>query len=761
MNTIAQNEAKLSEEIRELSAEFDSVFSYKDEESTPDQVDQLSSKLMADAWDGFWFWDIPNKKAFFSERWKNILGYEDDELENSPSTWLKLAHQDDRIEALRLALNYDFKGKDPININVRMRHKNGSELVMTSRVLMAGRGESGQVTRMAGIHIDVTEHQNKQAFDRKNASILEMIARGQPASKIYDAIALMYEERHPGLRCSLLELDGNKLMHGGAPSMPKEYCEAINGLENGPNVGSCGTSTYTGRQVLVENIDSDPKWAEIKHHALPHGLRSCWSEPIKSSTGEVLGAFGMYFNHPALPTDTQAADLHSAASLASIIMERDHSQKRIHQMAFTDPLTGLSSRAHFQLNLEKLITASAQHDRRFSLLYIDLDNFKDVNDSLGHHFGDQMLATIAERLASLSDDVNFIARLGGDEFCVLIENDEHAVADIAQRCITLVSEPIFLSARKLIPSCSIGIAHYPDDAKDGATLLKAADTSLYDAKERGKGRYAFYKLELTEKAEYRFQVEQFLRDAQENNEFSLVYQPQFSLKDGKLTGIEALCRWHHPVLGEVPPNDFIPTAERIGMIRSLTEWVLRTACSQAVLWKKAGAKPFKIAINISPCLLLDSDLVTLISDVLKTTGLPATDLELEITESLILADPLNQSTLTQLQELGISFALDDFGTGYSSFASIKHLKFDRLKIDRHFIHDMLIDEESKMLVKSMIEMGHSLKHEIVAEGVETPEQSEILAAFGCATVQGFLFAKPIDDDATSTLLGAVSEDSRQ
>ena len=552
----------------------------------------------------------------------------------------------------------------------------------------------------------------------------------------------------------MLELHGNKLMHGGAPSLPKEYCDAVNGLENGPNIGSCGTSTYTGKRVLVENIETDAKWADIKHVALPHGMRCCWSEPIKHSSGNVLGAFGMYYNYPALPNEEESNDLKSAARLAGIIMEREQDQKRIRQLAYTDELTGLASRAHFYLILEDLIKTSDRHDRRFGLLYIDLDDFKDVNDSLGHDVGDLLLKEIAKRLTSASRDVDFVARLSGDEFSILVEDvvDDYTAANVAQRCLDIISQPVVLSTRKLTPACSIGIAHYPDDGDNLSTLLKAADTSLYAAKEYGKSRYAFYKPELTQKAEYRFQIEQYLREAIEEQQLTLVYQPQVDINTGKIVGVEALSRWHHPQLGHVSPIDFIATAERIGMIKPLTEWVLNTACSQAIAWKKAGFSTLHMAVNISPIHFLDKDLVSLIKRVINETGMIPSELELEVTEGVVQTDPKNLSVFQDLKDLGVLLAIDDFGTGYSSFASLNHLKVDYLKIDKYFIDDMLNDKKTLLLISSMIEIGHNLGHEIIAEGVETSEQCNMLKKLDCETAQGYLFSKPVTANEISKLL---------
>ena len=427
-------------------------------------------------------------------------------------------------------------------------------------------------------------------------------------------------------------------------------------------------------------------------------------------------------------------------------MERDQAQKRIRELAYTDDLTGLPSRAHFYLNLEEQIQLSDRDNRRFGLLYIDLDDFKSVNDSLGHNAGDVLLQEIAKRLKNICRETDFVARLSGDEFCILVKDidDEYTTAHVSQQCLATIATPIELSARQFTPACSIGIAHYPKDGQDLATLLKAADTSLYAAKERGKNQYIFYQPELTYRAEYRFQVEQYLREAVEKQQLSLVYQPQIKVNTGEIIGVEALSRWTHPQLGHVSPTEFIATAERIGMIKPLTEWVLRTACKQAVLWKDAGFPSLRMAVNISPSHFLDKDFVLLIQRVIDETGMLPEELELEVTESVVQTDQQNLSSFRALKDLGVSLAIDDFGSGYSSFASLKHLMVDYLKIDKYFVNDMLIDRKSQLLVSSMIEMGHNLEHTIIAEGVETSGQMANASKTGLRNCTGdFCLENPL------------------
>ena len=294
-------------------------------------IHERFANAMRGANDGLWDWNLETDEVYYSPRWKSMLGFSENELSDDLGTWASLVHPDDKDWVLQKTNDY-IEGRDDLfEVEMRMCHKDGHEVVVLSRAFLVDGERSDKPTRLVGTHVDITDRTKSEQFIVATSDILKMIATREPASEIYDAIAHLYEGRHPGLRCSMLILSGNKLLHAGAPSLPEEYCKAVNGLENGPNVGSCGTATYHGIRVLVENIETDPKWAKIKHVALPHGMRCCWSEPIKNSTGDVLGAFGMYYDYPALPNENEAHDLASAARLAGIIMEREKSEKELNQ----------------------------------------------------------------------------------------------------------------------------------------------------------------------------------------------------------------------------------------------------------------------------------------------------------------------------------------------------------------------------------------------------------------------------------------------
>lgn len=427
------------------------------------------------------------------------------------------------------------------------------------------------------------------------------------------------------------------------------------------------------------------------------------------------------------------------------ITEQRRAEKRIRQLAYSDELTGLASRAYFYKHVEDVIKAAQRREERLALFYLDLDGFKDVNDSMGHDIGDLLLQTVAQRIQSVMRQSDFVARLSGDEFCILMDNvqNQYDAVDVANRCLEAINQPIELNMQLMRPRGSIGIAYYPDDGEDLQTLLKAADSAMYAAKAEGKHRYSFYQPELTAQAEQRLQMEEELRQGLENNELQLHYQPQIDLMAGKLVGVEALVRWQHPRLGLVPPNEFIGIAERIGLIKALGDWVIQTACQQAVTWREMGLPPFRIAVNISPTHFQDPVIIETITECLKTSGIPASDLEMEITESVVQTTGDNLEIFERIRALGVRIAIDDFGTGYSSLGSLKKLPIDCLKVDRMFVSDMLQDPNSSILLGTIVGVAQALGHEVVAEGVETLQQVKVLQGIGCDIAQGFFFSRPV------------------
>nr|WP_275581950.1 EAL domain-containing protein [Brevibacillus fulvus] len=430
--------------------------------------------------------------------------------------------------------------------------------------------------------------------------------------------------------------------------------------------------------------------------------------------------------------------------IAKAITERKKAEEMITYMAYHDSLTGLPNRRSLLMRLEKELAAAKTEQRSFYLLFLDMDRFKKINDSLGHVFGDLVLKRFAERLQESIGGVNYVARFGGDEFVVLLPDigEFTEVNNIVDRIVRSFNSPLLVRDFVLYLSPSIGIARYPHHGEDTETLLKNADIAMYHAKTKGK-RHQYYLPTETDKPFQEVQLENDLRQAIERNEFYLAYQPQFSMKSGKIIGIEALIRWKHPQNGIIPPNDFIPLAEETGLIVQIGNWVLRRACEQIKDWNQRGYPPLHVSVNLSLGQFLDGHLVEMIRQILQETGIAPEHLQLEITESMTADVTYTIETLHQLKQLGVRISMDDFGTGYSSLSYLKNFPLDQLKIDKSFIKDVLKDEKDVAIVKTIIKLSHNLGLEVIAEGVENFQQLALLKENQCDKIQGYLVSPPI------------------
>lgn len=442
---------------------------------------------------------------------------------------------------------------------------------------------------------------------------------------------------------------------------------------------------------------------------------------------------------------TAAPDEELIFAVARDVTARMATEERMQKLAYFDSLTELANRSNFMEQLNREIAQAQRQESRLAIFYIDLDGFKDVNDSMGHEAGDYLLQQVARRLRSQLRGSDFAARLGGDEFCILIKelSGDYSAPATAQRILQEISDPVDLGARTVTPRASIGIAYYPDDGENSNSLLKAADSAMYSAKFAGKHRYACYQPHMTEAAMERLQMEQDLRHAIAQNELELHYQPQICLQTGKLKGVEALVRWRHPEKGLIMPLQFIETAERLRIIDALGEWVLNTACTQAMHWYQSGRERFTIAVNISPLHFEDPELLPTVKNALLRSGLPAEYLELEITETRILQTQAGQANASALRRMGVHVAVDDFGTGYSSLQLLQQLEIDTIKIDRSFISPLAEQPEAAILLGTIVGAAHAFGAKVIAEGVETLEQARILHGVGCDLVQGYYFSHPV------------------
>jgi diguanylate cyclase (GGDEF)-like protein len=416
-------------------------------------------------------------------------------------------------------------------------------------------------------------------------------------------------------------------------------------------------------------------------------------------------------------------------------------------MANHDALTRLPNRTLLGDRLSQAVLRARRYDHWVTVLFVDLDNFKLVNDSLGHSAGDELLKTIAGRMVRCVRATDTVVRLGGDEF-VIVLSDQPKSADAISRAVqkiqSAIAEPVRLEGHDLRVTSSIGIANYPDDGGDAETLMANSDAAMYRAKEVGRDNFQFYTPELNTKVQEKFLLQEELRNAVARSEFVLYYQPQVESRIGRIFAVEALIRWNHPKLGMIPPMKFVPLAEETGLIVSIGDWVLREACRQNKAWQNAGLPPMAVSVNVSARQFRERDLVSRVVRALNESGLEAKYLELELTESLIMQDvELAVATMKELKDLGLQLSIDDFGTGYSSLSALKTFPVARLKIDKSFIDGLLADGNDQAVAGAVVSLGRTLNMRVIAEGVETETQAAFLRNINCDEMQGYLFSKPL------------------
>lgn len=442
-------------------------------------------------------------------------------------------------------------------------------------------------------------------------------------------------------------------------------------------------------------------------------------------------------------------------AIFSDITHHKETERQLQFMAYHDPLTRLPNRLLLRDRFDQAAAAALRTQTRLALLFLDLDQFKHVNDTLGHTSGDKLLLGVAERLRACVRETDTISRLGGDEFVILLGElkEVETASQVAQKVLEQLAPPFTIDGQQISTSFSIGIGLFPDDGNDFDTLLKIADAAMYAAKDCGRNTYRYYTEQLNLHALERLHMQHSLRQAIERQEFVLHYQPQYELASGRLAGAEALIRWNCPERGLTTPDSFIPVAEECGLIVGIGEWVLREACRQNRAWQDAGHLPLPVAVNLSALQFRHGNLADSVRGALADSGLQPQWLELELTESILIQNvDAVLEVLRTLKQIGVRLSIDDFGTGYSSLAYIKRFALDKLKVDQSFVRNMAIDPDDAAIVHSVIQLGHSLKLTVVAEGVESAEQAEILRREGCDLVQGYLYARPLPPEQFGAVL---------
>jgi diguanylate cyclase (GGDEF)-like protein len=597
---------------------------------------------------------------------------------------------------------------------------------------------------------EIAERERAEALRIEQGRVLEMIGTSSRLQDVLDRLVRLVEANIEGASgcVLLLDEDGRHLRRGAAPSLPKACADALDCMVIGPTLNSFAATLDRPEKISIADVVRDSLWSLHCELAAARGLRGCWSMPVLAHDGRELGAFAVCCRVRREPTEVERQLIDTTTHIAGIAIERKLAEDRIRYMAHHDALTGLANRTLLEDRLGQAVCYAQRYGRRVTVIFIDLDNFKLINDSLGHGAGDKLLKLVAERMARSVRQTDTVVRLGGDEFVIVLfdypaEQQASDVLPVLERLRKAISEPVHIGDREFQVSCSMGLAFYPDHGQDVEALLKSADAAMYRAKELGRDNYQFYVGEMNAQAQQKLTLQEGLRSAVARQEFMLLYQPQVDIVSGRVIGVEALIRWRHPDLGILAPSEFIPVAEETRLIVPIGEWVISTACRQNKAWQKAGLPPVVISVNVSACQFRAKDMVRCVARALAESGLEAQYLELELTETLIMQNAqLAVATMRELKSMGVRLSIDDFGTGYSSLSALRTFPIARLKVDRSFVSD-LQNQDEKALVGAIISLGHQLNLRVIAEGIETAGQLAFLRASRCDEAQGFYFCKPV------------------
>jgi diguanylate cyclase (GGDEF)-like protein/PAS domain S-box-containing protein len=605
---------------------------------------------------------------------------------------------------------------------------------------------------------DVSARKQSEARRLEQSRILEMIAKSVPLEDVLVRVVNGLEAQIAGARCAVLLRDGasNWLRVGAAPNLFETYREAVGQARIDEGALLSGKAIYTRQPVCVMDVTRDENLTRELAKSGLADVKSCWSFPVLSADGSALGAITLYVHDKHLPNALESEAIALATRISGIAIQRSQAEERIRHMANHDALTGLPNRTLLSDRLKQVLLQAERYGRGVTVIFIDLDNFKLINDSLGHRAGDDLLRTVADRMVRSVRSTDTVVRLGGDEFViVLLEEDQSraGVTEIVERVRTAILQPAELQGQHYQVSCSMGLASFPNDGRDADTLLMNADAAMYHAKEMGRNNYQPYTADMNQKVHERLRYQEQLRHALANGEFRLVYQPQVDLETHRVFGVETLLRWDHPTEGVISPATFIPIAEETGLILPIGDWVLHAACRQNQAWQDEGLPPVTVAVNVSARQFLQKELVERVQHALDESGLDPKYLELEITESVIMQDLDGAiATMCRLQEMGVKLSIDDFGTGYSSLSALKHFPIARLKIDQSFVRELPGGVDDRAIVMAVISLGRQLDLKVIAEGVESEQQLDFLRENACSEIQGYRYSRPLTPEALRSLL---------
>ena len=588
----------------------------------------------------------------------------------------------------------------------------------------------------------VSERRRAEQQNRDRDRVLEMLVRHEDTPKILQALTEAVAHHSTSLSCALHLLEGETLTLAAQSSLPSTLAGRLQQIATGnPDAPECVAFDQKGVRAVGDLRQVHNPWSELLR---ANGAQSVWTAPIIAGGDRPLGTISVYSRLMHSPGESDIEFLQTSCRLAALILERHQMNEELIYRAYHDPLTGLGNRRLGKKGLESAIQRAQRDGRGVGVLWIDLDKFKEINDTYGHPAGDFVLREMAHRLIARMRRGDTVARMGGDEFMVVVERMEERedAEHVATELLKILAEPIQMGETQLSVTASIGISAYPGDGDSADVLEQRADLAMYDAKFGGLGLSTF-RPDLIEEHAERTLLEAGMRRGLEEGAFSLVYQPQ-CFPSGKLVSLEALLRFHHPQLGSVPPARLIPIAEETQLILPIGRWVLKEVCRQLRAWQKAGCEVVPIAVNISAIQFARNDFSSEVAEILAEAGVPPSLLELELTESLVMRDFAESARQMQkLKDLGVRIAIDDFGTGYSSLSYLHRLPIDILKIDRSFVEMITEPEGTRPIVDAVISMAQALGLRVVGEGVETLGQMEALCKGGCDMIQGNLFSRPV------------------
>lgn len=660
---------------------------------------------------GVWELDLQSQRTIWSEETEALYGLTPGSFGGSQQAWLDLIHLDDR-RSVMAAMEVCFAKPEPFSFEYRIRHPNGEERWLLTQGNTTF-DDSGRPLRLLGINMDITERKHSEQQQRQAMAV--------------------YENSRDGI--IITDTQANIVSINPAVAEICGYHETEL-IGKNPSVLKSGRHPRSFYQQMWSAIENHGGWSgEIWNRRKDASVYPAWL-----SISTVHDAQGKLINYAGVFTD---------------LTHLKHSEAELEHLATHDPLTGLPNRRLLDTRLKYAIQQAQRHRYGLVVLLVDLDRFKDINDSFGLNAGDQVLQEMARRLVDCMGDGDTVSRHGGDELQVLIEevSDPRQAAHIAEKILAALRKPYEMDGSQFYLTASIGISLHPDNGDTPELLIRNADAAVHRAKEQGGNRSEFYSESLSRSALERLSMETGLRQALVRNELELHYQPQLVLATRQVAGVEALVRWRHPEKGLILPDSFIPLAEQSGLIEEIGEWVLEEACRQMAAWRDAGLGIPRVAVNLSAHQLGRSDLIQAVTATLDKYALPPSMLELELTETAIMRNPEKAfETLQVMADLGISLAVDDFGTGYSSLAYLQRLRLHRLKIDRTFVHDLPENQNNVAICRAIIAMADSLGMETVAEGVEGPSQQQFLETAACLIGQGWLFSKALPAGELETWL---------